>query len=164
MRRGFLWRGWCGQPTAAVSCAVVAGCGFCRMRRGFLWWGWCGQPAAEPRLRIFIRGCPTRVMPAGRAVPTIAGGSVLCAMLCYAVLCCAAVWCGAVRGGVVRCGVVWCGVEWSGVLRGGECVCVRCPLCPRYLRGRVATMRVPFAYSGSIWTSPCRWATIRRQR
>lgn len=33
-----------------------------------------------------------------------------------------------------------------------------------YLRGRMATMRVPPVYPGSMYISPCRWVTIRRQR
>lgn len=46
-----------------------------------------------------------RVMPAGRAVPTIAGGSVLCAMLWYGT-----VWYGVVRGA-------------AGAVLRVECVC-----------------------------------------
>ena len=33
-----------------------------------------------------------------------------------------------------------------------------------YLRGRMATMRVPPVYPESMYISPCRWVTIRRQR
>ena len=78
-------------------------------------------------------------------------------------------------GGIVRNGGLWNrGIRGPGIRQNGGSR-GRVPRtagqrvwgsgCRRgYLRGRMATMRVPPVYPESMYISPCRWVTIRRQR
>ena len=73
-------------------------------------------------------------------------------------------------GGIVRNGGLWNrGIRGPGIRQNGGGAESRRkkhgePGTRGYLRGRMATMRVPPVYPESMYISPCRWVTIRRQR